>query len=108
MIVQSRSPVVHAVTDQVLDTISASSPQWEATIRRLKFEAHNQEWLDVVQVSARRGGRRNRGKEPGNPNPTGRSPRDKIPGNCARLACLNSSEERFLGFDLRPLRIKLL
>jgi hypothetical protein len=74
---------VHAVTDQVLDTISASGPQWEATIRRLKFEAHNQEWLDVVQVSAGRGERRNRGKKAGNTNPTEESHGNKVPAKCA-------------------------
>ncbi|GAQ89168.1 Kinesin associated protein KAP [Klebsormidium nitens] len=48
-ILQSRSPVVRAVADQVLDSISGLGPQWEAAIRRLKFEAHNREWMDAVQ-----------------------------------------------------------
>lgn len=38
------------MADQVLDSISGLGPQWEAAIRRLKFEVHNREWMEAVQV----------------------------------------------------------
>lgn len=31
-----------------LDAAAAASPDWAASVRRLKFEAHNREWLQVV------------------------------------------------------------
>ena len=44
--------VVHAA-DAVLDAVAAGSEEWAASVRRLKFEAHNREWLQVVQAEER-------------------------------------------------------
>lgn len=34
--------------DRALDAISDLSSEWEASIRRLKFEQHNRDWLNTV------------------------------------------------------------
>ena len=36
--------------DRALDAISDLSEEWEASIRRLKFEQHNREWLNMVAM----------------------------------------------------------
>lgn len=36
--------------DRALDAISELSEEWEASIRRLKFEQHNRDWLNLVAL----------------------------------------------------------
>lgn len=36
--------------DAALDAVAASSEEWASSVRRLKFEAHNREWLALVQA----------------------------------------------------------
>ena len=40
---------VARAADAALDAVAAGSPDWAASVRRLKFEAHNREWLLVIQ-----------------------------------------------------------
>ena len=34
--------------DAALDAIAAGSEEWGDSVRRLKFEAHNRHWLQVI------------------------------------------------------------
>ena len=33
-----------------LDAVSSSSEEWATSVQRLKFEAHNREWLQMVRL----------------------------------------------------------
>lgn len=39
-----------------MDAVAAGSEEWAASVRRLKFEAHNREWLQVVRSEELAGG----------------------------------------------------
>lgn len=45
----SSSQVVRAA-DAALDAVAAGGEEWGASVRRLRFEAFNREWLQVVQA----------------------------------------------------------
>lgn len=36
--------------DAALDAIAAGSEEWAASVRHLKFEAHNREWLQLTNA----------------------------------------------------------
>lgn len=40
---------VARAADAALDAVAAGCDEWAASVRRLKFEAHNREWLQVVR-----------------------------------------------------------
>lgn len=44
------TPQVARAADAALDAVAVSSEEWAASVRRLKFEAHNREWLALVQA----------------------------------------------------------
>lgn len=44
------SSQVRRVADQCLDIIMDTDEEWAVRIRNLKFEAFNQDWLDVVSA----------------------------------------------------------
>lgn len=46
----SPRPQVARAADAALDAVAAGSEEWAASVRRLKFEAHNREWLSLVQA----------------------------------------------------------
>jgi hypothetical protein len=57
-----RSPYLHSPThavqvmraaDAALDAIAAGSEEWGDSVRRLKFEAHNRDWLQVIHSADR-------------------------------------------------------
>ncbi|EFN51738.1 hypothetical protein CHLNCDRAFT_139946 [Chlorella variabilis] len=39
---------VARAADAALDAVAAGSEEWAASVQRLKFEAHNREWLQIV------------------------------------------------------------
>lgn len=39
---------VARAADAALDALAAGSEEWAASVRRLKFEAYNHEWLQLV------------------------------------------------------------
>jgi hypothetical protein len=39
--------------DAALDAIAAGSEEWGDSVRRLKFEAHNRDWLQVIHSADR-------------------------------------------------------
>lgn len=41
---------VQRVADQCLDIVMDTDEEWAVRIRNLKFEAFNQEWLEVVAM----------------------------------------------------------
>lgn len=41
-------PQVARAADAALDAVAAGSEEWAASVQRLKFEAHNREWLQIV------------------------------------------------------------
>ena len=52
----SHSPAHAAVqvvvaADAALDAIAAGSEEWGDSVRRLKFEAHNREWLQMIHTA---------------------------------------------------------
>ncbi len=51
-----RAVQVARAADAALDAMAAGSEEWAASVRRLKFEAHNREWLQVVRSEEQAGG----------------------------------------------------
>ncbi|GAX77716.1 hypothetical protein CEUSTIGMA_g5159.t1 [Chlamydomonas eustigma] len=49
-LLQDKNKEVQKVADQCLDIIMDTDEEWAVRIRNLKFEAFNQEWLEVVQA----------------------------------------------------------
>ncbi|GAB4815647.1 hypothetical protein N2152v2_002693 [Parachlorella kessleri] len=51
-LLQHANREVVRAADRALDAISDLSEEWEASIRRLKFEQHNREWLNMVAMES--------------------------------------------------------
>ena len=49
-LLQDKNKEVQKVADKCLDIIMDTDEEWAVRIRNLKFEAFNQEWLEVVQA----------------------------------------------------------
>lgn len=49
-LLQDKNKEVQKVADQCLDIVMDTDEEWAVRIRNLKFEAFNQEWLEVVQA----------------------------------------------------------
>jgi len=63
-LLQDKNKEVRRVADQCLDIIMDADEEWAVRIRNLKFEAFNQDWLDVVTASPEQGGNMRGGEGP--------------------------------------------
>ena len=48
-LLQDRHPEVSKAADRALDVIMDTNEQWAVKLRALKFEAHNQDWLEATE-----------------------------------------------------------
>lgn len=53
-LLHDRNAQVAKAADRALDIVMDTNEQWAIKLRGLKFEAHNQEWLDVTEHLAAR------------------------------------------------------
>ena len=47
-LLKDESPVIANAADSALDVVYDFDEQWAVKIRRMRFEAHNKQWLDAV------------------------------------------------------------
>lgn len=47
-LLEHQSKEVSCAADAALDCVAALSEEWAASVRRLRFEAHNRLWIDVI------------------------------------------------------------
>ena len=48
-LLQDKHPEVSKAADRALDVIMDTNEQWAVKLRALKFEAHNQDWLEATE-----------------------------------------------------------
>lgn len=72
---------VARAADRALDAISDLSAEWEASVRRLKFEQHNRDWLNLAGLEAGLGQEQGKGAYEG-----------AEPGEGAQGLCLQCGE----------------